>query len=217
MASVAYRNLGASLILAACTFTLAPTSLAGTAAAATKAALPTRIRATSLTDPTGPAYPTRLAFGTSARWSRDELVAGPVWSGNTGWAVVWDGPAGNLEQYPLHTGNHGRTWTIAGPWLAITGAAGANVNSLTVFSKKVVVAYAKGMNVLDVTWDAGRLWYSAWMPGNIVDVTPPKAPPPRAGFPVAMQATVRSLGHPVATLRYFSASSGREWRLSRSP
>lgn len=177
---------------------------------------PRVITARLLTDPIGTAYPRPLPFGTPARLRTGELVAGPVFTGKTGWAVMWDGPAGNPEQYPIHTHSHGRTWTIAGPWLAITGAAGANVNSLTIFTNEVVVAYSKGMNVLDVTWDAGRQWYSAWMPGNIVDVSLPKAPPPQAGFPVAMQAVVRSLSHPVTTLRYSSASSGRRWRLSSS-
>ncbi len=182
-------------------------------AASQSSTMPRAITAKPLTDPTGGGLPRPISFGAPVQIGHDAFVAGPVFAGSIGWAVVWDGPGGNIAQYPIHTNDRGRTWTIAGPWLAITGAAGANVNRVTLFTNKVVVAYSKGMNVLDVTWDAGRRWYKAWMPGNIADVTRLKAAS-RPGSPIAMQTLVRSVTHPVTAVRYTSRSSGRKWRLA---
>ncbi len=219
MPPVTHRTLGKSLIVAAATFTLALSAVASTSAAATRSTLPTMIRATMLTDPTGASYPTPLPYGTPVTREKSRMVTPATFVENVGWAVEWDGPAGNIGQYPIRRNDHGTRWKIAGPYLAITGAAGANVNSITVFTSRIVIAYSKGANVLDVTWDAGRHWFKAWMPGNIISVSSPSTPNGSSGTrgsPASMWVHVRSLGHPTSVYYYSSHTSGRIWRLDRA-
>ncbi len=218
MALVVHVSRGKSRTIIATTVLLAITSLATVSSAATQPSVPKQIRATILTDPTGPAYPTPLPYGTPVVREVGRTVTGTAFVGNVGWAVEWDGPAGNISQYPIRSIDHGATWRTAGAYLAITGAAGANVNSLRAFTSTVVVAYSKGSNVLDVTWDSGRHWYKAWMPGNIISIISTSSPTVSthsSSSPVSMRVSVRSLEHPAVMYHYGSSTSGRVWRLNR--
>ncbi len=182
-------------------------------ASAATSTLPRQIRATLLVDPTGPGYPTPLPYGTPVTRENGRIVTGAAFLGDVAWAVEWDGPAGRISQYPIRSSDHGATWTTAGSYLATSGAAGANVTAVKVFSWRIVIAYSLGANVLDVTWDAGRHWYKAWMPGNILSVSALHGVPTPAGSPASMRVTLRTLGHRAVTRTYSSRTSGRVWRL----
>jgi hypothetical protein len=156
--------------------------------------------------------PRPLPFGTiyEPKTKNFAGITSQVYQGSTGWALGSDDARGT--QYALVSHNHGRTWATAGIYLSISGAAGAAVNTVKEFTPSIVAAYDSGgnMNVFDITWNGGRTWYSAWVPGNLISVsnavhTMDKSP---AGV---IQLVVASLSHPTTYRLYASTNSGRTW------
>ena len=156
--------------------------------------------------------PKPLPFGTI--YERDTKnfagIDARAFLGSTGWALGWDDARGT--QYALVTHNHGRTWTTAGTYLSISGAAGAAVNTVRAFTPKIVAAYDSGggMNVFDITWNGGRTWYSAWVPGNLISVSNAVRSMDKSPAGV-IQLVVASLSHPTTYRLYTSTNSGRSW------
>lgn len=123
-------------------------------------------------------------------------------------------PAAKLgDTYPLATTDGGRTWRTAGPVLHIPAAQGAvAVAQEGMISPRTWFACC-GLNaVVDVTPDAGRHWWQAFLPGMVVAVYAGTGPcePPVA----VVEPYVRSGPAPLWT--YVSAT-GRRWAYARSP
>jgi hypothetical protein len=195
--------------LAACLVYGATPSLAATSS------WPRHFTATLITWPAKEHVPKPLAFGTTAVTTLGHGISAPVYVGNTGWMLSTQGPVGDGCTYPIFSDNHGATWNTSGTYLSLSGAAGAFANTLKAFTPKIVVAFSHS-NVFDVTWDGGRHWYAAWMPGNIVSVSNTRhaniASP--AGV---LQVEVASLSRPATYRLYTSTTSGRSWSASTIP
>jgi hypothetical protein len=156
--------------------------------------------------------PKPLPFG-SVYVPRTDMFAGitsQVYIGTTGWALGWNNARGT--QYALVSHDHGRRWTTAGTYLSVSGAAGAAVNTIKAFSPNIVAAYDSGggMNVFDITWNGGRTWNSAWVPGNLISVS--NAVHEMDTSPAGViQVVVGSLSRPTTYRLYASLNSGRTW------
>lgn len=156
--------------------------------------------------------PKPLPFGTIYTPVRKEFagIGSRVYQGDTGWALGWDDAPG--AQYALVSHNHGRTWATAGIYLSLSGGAGAAVNTVKVFTPTIVAAYdsAGNMNVFDITWNGGRTWNRAWVPGNLISVSNAKREMDRSPAG-AIQVVVASLRRPTTYRLYTSEDSGRTW------
>lgn len=137
-------------------------------------------------------------------------ISSQVYQGDTGWALGWNNAHGT--QYALVSHNHGRTWATAGIYLSVSGAAGAAVNTVKAFTPNIVAAYDSGggMNVFDITWNGGRTWYRAWVPGNLISVSNAIRAMDKSPAGV-IQVVVGSLSRPTTYRLYASTDSGRTW------
>jgi hypothetical protein len=74
--------------------------------------------------------------------------------------------------YPVATTNGGGTWRTAGPPLYRVGApAAADVNDVGIVGSALYVAWCGACSsTIDVTSDAGKKWWRAHMPGNVLAV-----------------------------------------------
>jgi hypothetical protein len=73
--------------------------------------------------------------------------------------------------YPIATVNGGKTWRTAGPILHIPAAQGAvAVNEAGMSGQHVWYAWGDGITVVDVTPDAGKHWWQAFLPGRVLTV-----------------------------------------------
>lgn len=173
---------------------------------------PARYSATPIAWSTKYGDPKPLTFGTFYRPKTKNLagITSQVYQGNTGWALGWDNKQGT--QYALVSHNRGRTWTTAGTYLSVSGAAGAAVNTIKAFTPNIVAAYDSGggMNVFDITWNGGRTWNRAWVPGNLISVS--NAVHEMNTSPAGViQVVVGSLSRPTTYRIYSSLNSGRTW------
>jgi hypothetical protein len=133
---------------------------------------------------------------------------------NHGWSLGFDGCA----QYPEFTSNHGKTWRIGGIYFAIpTTDAAAFVDEMKPFTPLIVAAYFKGESTFDVTWNGGRNWYAAWMPGNVVSVTQESPNSGTGGnVPTVIEVEVvmpKSPSNIVNDAFYISQDHRRKWKL----
>lgn len=153
-----------------------------------------------------------LPFGTIYKPETNDFagITSQVYRGNTGWALGWNDAPG--AQYALVSHNHGRTWATAGVYLSVSGAAGAAVNTVKAFTPNIVAAYDSGgnMNVFDITWNGGRTWNSAWVPGNLISVSNAVRAMDKSPAGV-IQVVVGSLSRPTTYRLYASLNSGRTW------
>ena len=102
---------------------------------------------------------------------------GKRFSGTRAFANSRDGfaigtPPGDLgATYPIATADGGKTWRIAGPILHIPAAQGAlAVDAAGMSSPHVWYAWSDGNTVVDVTPDAGKHWWQAFLPGQVLTV-----------------------------------------------
>jgi hypothetical protein len=131
--------------------------------------------------------------------------------GSHGWALGIEGCA----EYPEVTSDHGKTWRIGGIYFAIPGAGGAAfVDVIKPFTPRIVTAFYPGESTFDVTWDGGRHWYAAWMPGNVVSVAQqlPNAGTSKSGGTV-IEVKVFASKSPSNEVAYLSQDDGRKWKL----
>lgn len=111
--------------------------------------------------------------------------------------------------YPALTTDGGRTWRTAGPALHVN-AAQAPLTVLDVGAANAHTFFAfGGGQVVDVTSDAGKHWYSALL-GDVV-IAAVRRP---AGGLLALAQDAPAGGNTAVNLVYVSTDAGRHWHLN---
>jgi hypothetical protein len=114
----------------------------------------------------------------------------------------------NSAQYPAETTDGGATWHTDGPALHIAAAqAPLSVTDSGAISAKTEYAYGGG-EVVDVTSDSGKTWWSALL-GDLVAAVVPGANGRLVAF---VQIGLNSSGTKAETVQYVSRDGGRTWR-----
>jgi hypothetical protein len=140
---------------------------------------------------------------------------GSDFSGTRTFATRRDGFAlGNLSaseggaMYPLATIDGGKTWRIAGPIVNVPAAqGGVDVAQAGVVNARTWYMCCGLNTVVDVTSDAGRHWWVAFLPGEVINVYAgdnPHAP---------LVAVVRPFrtAHSRQRLWIYASRDGRRW------
>ena len=145
-------------------------------------------------------------------------------SGTRTFATRQDGFAlGNLSgteggaMYPLATTNRGRTWRIAGPTVNVPAAQAANDVAQSGVVNRRTWFMCCGLNtIVDVTSDAGKHWWSATLPGEVITVV--AGTPSFAGPKARLIALVRPFptAHSRQRLWIYVSADGRRWRYDPS-
>ena len=170
---------------------------------------PRHLTSQLLTTPNGIANPlARGAVVTPAlrRTSCSNLISAS-YVGATGWGL-WC-----LDQfeYPVLSTDHGATWRVGGryfqgPW----ADAAASADVMTALSPWVAVAWTPDSNILYVTPDEGRHWYSQWQLGDVESVVSSTT----HGRVDLVEVMVGSSGFARhGNALYWSADQGRHWFL----
>jgi hypothetical protein len=120
--------------------------------------------------------------------------------------------AGSQAQYPVQTGNGGRTWRTDGPALHIDAAnAPFSVSTVSAATKKLQYAYGSGQ-VVDVTSGGGPTWRSALFDGVVMAVVPAAG---RKNTLIAfVDEATGSNQAKATTYQYVTRDGGRTWHLS---
>jgi hypothetical protein len=113
------------------------------------------------------------------------------------------------KTYPLATTDGGKTWRIAGPIVNVPAAQAANdvaqsgvVNARTWFM-------CCGLNsVVDVTTDAGRHWWGAALPAEVINVFAGNS---RHARLIAIVRSSATAGHSSHRLWIYTSVDGRRW------
>lgn len=110
--------------------------------------------------------------------------------------------------YPASTHNGGQSWRVDGPQLHVNAADAAqavqHAGALT-----GAFAYAYGGSVVDVTTNAGKIWWEAFFQGQVLAVV--------SGSKDELVALVQPQKPSSPILRYVLANTGRSWQLTRQP
>lgn len=131
--------------------------------------------------------------------------------GNVGWAIAYLGPNGGGYEYPLHSNNHGKTWVTDGPYFHGPWAnAPAWAGALQAYSASFAVAYTQGGQVLYVTDDGGRHWYSSFAFSSIVSVSRIVSTNSTSAMGT-VQVAVSKTGKVPAKYVFTSSDGGRKW------
>jgi photosystem II stability/assembly factor-like uncharacterized protein len=180
---------------------------------------PTHFTAPPLTYAKGD-NPKSLDFGTpvsltgppssSARNHLDSFLSSRF-VGNVGWAIAELGQSGNGYEYPLHSINHGKTWTTDGPYFHGPWAdAPAWVGALRAYTANVAVAYSQGGQTLYATDDGGRHWYVSFAFTCIVSVFHTVSTNATSA-PGTIRVAVSKTGNAPAKYVFTSSDGGRKW------
>ncbi len=149
-------------------------------------------------------FPAPPGFGTVIP-ARDLFGTRVFTDGQVGFALANDGQA----QFPARTTDGGKRWTIDGPQLHVDAADGPEgVGYVGIVSRTVEFAY--GASAVDVSTNAGRTWWEAFLGENVTAVVP-------IGHGLlALVQQSDSAAHPnrVTTWQYVSTDGGRHWRHS---
>lgn len=115
------------------------------------------------------------------------------------------------ETLPARTIDGGGTWAIDGPEFHVDAADGAEgVSYVGITPKGAEFAY--GASVVDVSSDAGHIWWEAPLGQNVTAVVPGAH-----GLVAFVQQSVsNSHLNPIVTWQYVSTDGGHHWRYSRS-
>ncbi len=134
--------------------------------------------------------------------------------GDVGWALGIIGCA----EYPEFSTNHGRTWLVGGDFFTIpAGDLSPFVDVIEPLTPTLVVAYGVGTNNFDLTSNAGRTWFRAWMPGNVTSVTgSPTSTPASRTTRMTIVVRVSGSSSPTRHADYRSKDLGRTWSLLTS-
>jgi hypothetical protein len=117
--------------------------------------------------------------------------------------------ARTMSTYPLVTGDGGKAWRVAGPVFQIPAADGAaTVSRAGMVGTRVWFACCGGESIVDVTADAGRRWWGAFLPGDVLSVY--------AGQTGQLVAVVQPYAKPGRLWTYESAR-GRRWVYTTKP
>ena len=114
--------------------------------------------------------------------------------------------------YPLATRNGGKTWRIAGPLVNVPAAqGGVDVAQSGAYSSRLWFMCCGLNTVVDVTSDAGRRWWQAFLPGEVVTVE--AGNPSFTGTGANLIAVVRPLENPRSRhqLWIYVSRNGRRW------
>jgi hypothetical protein len=162
------------------------------------------------------------------RLSRGTRV-GNGFSGTRTFATRRDGFAlGNLSaseggpMYPLATTDGGKTWRVAGALVNLPAAhGGVDVAQGGVVSSRLWFMCCGLNTVVDVTTDAGRHWWQAFLPGEVVTVV--AGTPAFAGRRARLIAFVRPISASNGSssrirprLWIYTSANGRLWRYDPS-
>jgi hypothetical protein len=112
------------------------------------------------------------------------------------------------KSYPLATTDGGKTWRIAGPIVNVPAAqAAADVAQSGVVNRRVWFMCCGLNTVVDVTSDAGKHWWGATLPGEVIDVFAGDNPHAR------LIAVVRPFptAHSPQRLWIYASVDGRRW------
>lgn len=119
--------------------------------------------------------------------------------------------------YPVATSDGGKSWRIAGPIVNVAAAQGGE----DVAQAGVVSAHTWfmccGLNtVVDVTTDAGKHWWTASLPGEVISVVAGSSS--FAGPSARLIALVRPFrtAHSREQLWIYVSANGRRWRYDPS-
>ena len=132
--------------------------------------------------------------------------------GDVGWALGMIGCA----EYPEMSTNHGRTWWVGGHFFTIpAGDLSPFVDVIVPLAPTIVVAYGIGTDNFDLTTNAGRDWFRAWMPGNVTSVTGTLMSNPisRTSPQMTIVVGVAAPSSPTRHAQYRSKDLGRTWSL----
>ena len=115
-------------------------------------------------------------------------------------------------QYPAHTVDGGRVWRIDGPQLHVDAADGAEgVGFVGVAAADTFFAY--GSSAVDVTTNAGRTWWEAFLGELVVAVVPG----PRNTLLAYVQQQINNHSiNRALTWQYSSRDGGRHWSYTAS-
>jgi hypothetical protein len=119
--------------------------------------------------------------------------------------------------YPLATSDGGKTWRIAGPVVNVPAAqGGVDVVRAGVINARTWFMCCGLNTVVDVTSDAGKHWWQAFLPGEAVTVV--AGAPSSAGPRARLIAMVRpfAAAHSRQRLWVYVSADGRLWRYDPS-
>lgn len=137
-----------------------------------------------------------------------------LWT-NRVFATAADGFAlANVDsaQYPARTVDGGRVWRIDGPQLHVDAADGPEgVGYVGVAGPTTFFAY--GSSVVDVTTNAGRTWWEAFLGELVVAVVPGTR---NALVAYVQQQINNSSTNRAVTWQYVSHDGGRRWSYTAS-
>lgn len=119
--------------------------------------------------------------------------------------------------YPLATRDGGKTWRVAGPIVNVPAAqAGVDVAQAGVVNAHTWFMCCGLNTVVDVTSDAGKHWWTAFLPGEVVSVV--AGTTSVAGPKARLIAFVRPFptAHSRQRLWIYVSANGRLWRYDPS-
>jgi hypothetical protein len=130
-----------------------------------------------------------------------------------GFAIA-DLPRGGNGTYPIATTDGGKTWRTNGPVLHVPAAqAPLAVGQPGVLGTRIYFAWCGACNsVIDSTPDAGKHWWQAFMPGNVLAVLGNSDP--RAGLMAVVQGPTSGARARGAPLWVYLSADGRRWSYS---
>jgi hypothetical protein len=122
---------------------------------------------------------------------------------NKGFAMAQAGQA----QYPVATGDGGKTWKTNGPALHLNAAqAPLAVTNIGVGNQKTMFACCGGQ-VVDATGDGGKHWYQALLGDTVLSVIAP-------GNGKRLVAVAQNGSNKATNLVYVSTDGGHHWKLN---
>jgi hypothetical protein len=133
----------------------------------------------------------------------------------TGFAITNVLKAGD-GTYPVATTNGGTTWRTDGPVLHIPAAQGAiAVGQAGVAGSRIYFAWCGACNsVIDITPDAGKHWWQAYMPGQVLSLL--GSPYARAGLIAVVEGPTSAADGRGASLWVYISNNGRRWTYNHS-
>ena len=112
-------------------------------------------------------------------------------------------------EYPVHSTNGGGTWRIDGPQVHIDAADEAEgVGYVGIAGPRTFYAY--GSSAVDVTANAGRTWWQAFLGEFVLAVVPSGV----GLVALVQQQSASKSGNPAVTWMYSSGDGGRHWSYS---
>jgi hypothetical protein len=156
-------------------------------------------------------YRSTVASNAGHRGCHDSRFA-TSYLGDVGWALGIIGCA----EYPEMSTNHGRTWWVGGDFFTIlAGDLSSFVDVIVPLTPTIVVAYSIGTDNFDLTSNAGRDWFRAWMPGNVTSVSGAfvSSPISRTSPQMTIVVRVSASSSPTRHAEYRSRDLGRTWSL----